>query len=147
VEPEPAAEEPADESPAPEVASKPRRDTKSERKKRRRQLLEPASGPPAWWTAAESLEAEGRTEEAAALVERECNMQGALLSQAELWARTMRTRLAAGDRAGAREAWQRSAAMAFAYAASATSGGEGAALSRERDAFLAQLGPEPSLGS
>ena len=107
--------------------------------------MESRPGPPAWWIAAEELEAAGRTEEAVALVERECKFQGALLSQAELWERTMRRLLEAGDRKAAREAWEKSSYLAFAYAASATSGGEGAALSLERDAFLAQLGPEPAL--
>lgn len=107
-------------------------------------VTDPESGPAAWWTAAQALEAAGRIEEAVALVERECNLLGALISQAELWARTMHRRLAAGDREGARQAWRNSMELARAYAASATSGGEGAALSRERDAFLSSLGPEPA---
>ena len=39
---------------------------------------------------------------------------------------------------------QKARDYAYGYAASATSGGEGTAFSNERDAFLAQLGPEPS---
>lgn len=138
-------EEPARETPSAPIAEKPSKERRRERKQRRRKLIESPPGPPAWWTAAEKLEAEGRTEQAVAHVQSECNMQGALLSQAELWARTMRRLLEAGDRALAREAWEKSRNLAHAYAASATSGGEGAALSRERDAFLAQLGPEPAL--
>ena len=117
----------------------PPKESHRDRKKRRRAL----TGPPAWWTAAEALEAEGRTDEAVALVDRECKFQGALLSQAELWARAMRRALEAGDRSAARTAWEKSSNLAYAYAASATSGGEGTALSKERDAFLARLGPEP----
>ena len=118
-------------------------ETKRERKQRRKRLTNSGGGPPAWWAAAQALEEEGRIEEAVELVGRECDLQGAIISQAELWARAMHRRLEAGDRDGAKHAWGKSRDYAYAYAASATSGGEGAALSRERDAFLAQLGPEP----
>jgi len=135
---------PIDEKPASVEPEKPARaETKRERKQRRKRLTDPGPGPPAWWVAAQALEEEGRIEEAIALVDRECKMQGALISQAELWSRTMSRRLAADDRQGARQAWRQSRDFAYAYAASATSGGEGVALSAERDAFLAQLGPEP----
>jgi hypothetical protein len=96
-----------------------------------------------WSTEAQALEAQGRIDDAIALVERKCDVLGALLAQAELWACTMQTRLETGDREGARYAWRKSSGLADAYAASATSGGEGVALSRERDAFLSRLGPEP----
>ena len=102
-----------------------------------------SSGPAEWWVAAQALEAEGNIEEAVDLVGRSCDFQGAILSQAELWARTMRKRMEAGDREGAKHAWQKARDYAYAYAASATSGGEGTALSNERDQFLAQLGAEP----
>ena len=133
--------EPAEEDSQP-LQAKPGRETKRMRKQRRKQMAEP-SGPPAWWAEAQALEEEGRIDDAVALVDRECRYQGALITQAELWQRTMVRRLAAGDREGAREAWRKSQDFAYGYAASATSGGEGAALSLERDRFLAQLGPEP----
>jgi hypothetical protein len=123
--------------------AQPARETKRMRKQRRKQMAEP-SGPPAWWAEAQALEENGNIEDAVALVDRECKYQGALISQAELWQRTMARRLAAGDREGARDAWRKSRDFAWGYAASATSGGEGAALSLERDRFLAQLGPEPA---
>jgi hypothetical protein len=135
-------EEPAA-APAAKSPGKPaeaRRKSKRERKKERK---EAASGPPSWWKEAQALEAEGKVEEAVELVGRECDLQGAIISQAELWARAMHRRLEAGDRESAKHAWRKSRDYAYAYAASATSGGEGAALSGERDAFLAQLGPEP----
>ena len=133
-----------DEKPAPAEREKPpRAETKRERKQRRKRLTDSGGGPPAWWTAAQALEEEGRVEEAVELVGRECDLQGAIISQAELWSRAMHRRLEAGDREGAKHAWGKSRDYAYAYAASATSGGEGAALSGERDAFLAQLGPEP----
>jgi hypothetical protein len=133
-----AVAEPADAAHPPAAA-----ETRRERKQRRKRLKDADAGPPAWWTAAEALEEEGRIDEAVALVDRECRVQGTLISQAELWARTMTRRREAGDREGARAAWRKSRDHACAYAASATSGGEGAALSRERDAFLTSLGPEP----
>ncbi|HTL25910.1 MAG TPA: hypothetical protein VL280_04800 [Burkholderiales bacterium] len=136
----------AESAPVPAVDEKPDEPPKAEtrrmRKQRRKQLTK-SDGPPAWWAQAQALEADGRIEEAVALVGRECQFQGALITQAELWQRTMSRCLAAGDREGARQAWSKSRDFAYGYAASATSGGEGAALSLERDAFLAQLGPEP----
>lgn len=100
-------------------------------------------GPPAWWARAQALQREGHIEEAVALVGRECPYAGALLSQAELWAREMQRLAAGGDLAAARAAHRNAAALAWSYAAGATSGGEGAALSLERDRFLAELGPAP----
>ena len=47
------------------------------------------------------------------------------------------------DPAKAREARKQAADWAWTYASYATSGGEGAALSYERDQFLTSLGPEP----
>ena len=123
--------------------AKPARETKRMRKQRRKEMVEKPSGPPAWWIDAQALEENGKIEDAVALVGKECQYQGALISQAELWQRTMTRRLAAGDLKGAREAWGKSRDFAYGYAASATSGGEGAALSVERDRFLDQLGPEP----
>ena len=101
------------------------------------------AGPPSWWIEAEALEEQGKVEEAVELVGRACDHQGAIISQADLWARAMRRRVEAGDRDGARDAWGKARDYAYGYAASATSGGEGAALSMERDAFLERLGPEP----
>lgn len=101
------------------------------------------SGPPAWWLQAEALQGSGQLDEALALVGQSCSHQGAVLSQAELCAREMRRLLAAGDRPGAVAAHERACRLAWAYAAQATSGGEGTALSHERDRFLAALGPVP----
>ncbi|HYW31067.1 MAG TPA: hypothetical protein VE869_06120 [Gemmatimonas sp.] len=48
----------------------------------------------------------------------------------------------AGDVAGAAEAKRQAISWWYAYAGSATSGGEGAALSYERDKHIAALGGE-----
>jgi hypothetical protein len=77
------------------------------------------------------------------LVRQSCRHKGAVLSQAELCAREVQRLRAAGDRAGAAAVHARACELAWAYAAQATSGGEGAALSLERDRFLAALGPVP----
>jgi len=98
-------------------------------------------GPP-WWKAARALEAAGHLEEAELAIRSAVQHQGALIQIAELY-RLRRIRLLdAGDAQGARLARDKAVDWAQAYAGSATSGGEGAALSVERDAFIASLGPE-----
>jgi len=64
---------------------------------------------------------------------------GAAIQVAELYRHRMLRLLREGDSAGAEAARDQAARWAHHYAACATSGGEGAALSRERDAFLARL--------
>lgn len=101
------------------------------------------AGPPAWWRDAQALQSAGRIEAAIALVARECAQAGALLAQAELMARQRTLCLQADDLAGARAAHRAAAGFARAYAAGATSGSEGAALSLECERFIAGLGPPP----
>lgn len=98
-------------------------------------------GLPAWAQQARALEAAGRLTEAEQVMRAGCNHLGVLMSIAEMYRRHMQRQAAAGDTAGAAQARARAVDRAWAYAAGATSGGEGAALSRERDAFIAQLGP------
>lgn len=64
------------------------------------------------------------------------------LATAELY-RQRWLRLRRSDPAEAATARNQAAHWAYAYASYATSGGEGLALSRERDEFLSQLGPDP----
>jgi len=103
---------------------------------------------PAWWQQARALEREGRFEEAERAITDAVNHLGAYASVAELYAQRMRRLMEAGDDAGALEARTRAADWIRAYAGLATSGGEGAALSLERDAFLTEIGvpldPEPA---
>ena len=98
---------------------------------------------PEWARQAEALEAQGRLAEAERVMVDGCPYQGVLISVAEMYRRERGRCLARGDAPGATAAHQAAVRFAYAYAASATSGGEGVALSRERDAFLAELGPEP----
>lgn len=101
----------------------------------------PASDGPPWWQAARALEAAGHLDEAELAIRSAVQHQGALIQIAELY-RLRQIRLReAGDVEGARVARDKAVDWAQAYAASATSGGEGAALSAERDAFIAGLDP------
>lgn len=94
---------------------------------------------PEWARRAYALEAEGRLDEAEQAMRDGCDQLGVLMSLAHLY-RARLVRLAAtGDIAGATQARERAEHWAWAYAAGATSGGEGVALSRERDAFIASL--------
>ncbi|HEX5817317.1 MAG TPA: hypothetical protein VFY20_00465 [Gemmatimonadales bacterium] len=99
---------------------------------------------PDWWQRARALEALGRLEEAEAAITDAVPHIGAPASVATLHAERMRRLQAAGDVEGAREARRRAEQWITYYASLATSGGEGLALSRERDAFLAALGREPA---
>lgn len=97
---------------------------------------------PDWARRACALEAQGRLEEAERAMLDGCDQQGVLMSIACLYRQRMQRLAAAGDAAGAADARQRARDWAWRYAAGATSGGEGLALSRERDEFIRTLGPD-----
>jgi hypothetical protein len=88
------------------------------------------------------LEREDRLEEAENLIRDSIPSLHFAIAIAELY-RTRWIRLQASDPKKAGEARKQAAKWAYAYASFATSGGEGEALSQERDEFLRQLGPEP----
>ena len=94
---------------------------------------------PDWWMAALLMERADRLAEAEQCITDAIDHIGAALQVAELYRQRMLRLQDIGQPGEALKA--RSAAIRWAhhYAASATSGGEGAALSRERDAFIAQL--------
>lgn len=94
---------------------------------------------PAWWNRALELEAQSQLEAAESVIREGCQHIGFAASTAEMYRGRMNRLKAAGDRAGALEAFKRSGEFMRFYASMATSGGEGAALSRERDEFRAQL--------
>lgn len=94
---------------------------------------------PAWVRRAYALEGEDRLDEAEQAMRDGCDHLGVLMSIAQLYRDRLVRLAAAGDAAGAAHARERAEHWAWAYAAGATSGGEGAALSRERDAFIAGL--------
>lgn len=103
----------------------------------------PAHEPESWWSRAKALRDAGRLDEAIAIVERDTDRAEALLVQADLHMERLRRARADRDIDVARDAWKKAASCARTYAASATSGGEGAARSIERDRILAELGPAP----
>jgi hypothetical protein len=96
---------------------------------------------PDWWVRAKALEQEDRLEEAESVV------KGAMLPQgwpwpaqlAELYRLRMERMLDAGDSERARAAAKEAVDYMWLYASGATSGGEGAALSYERDQFRKEI--------
>lgn len=104
-------------------------------------IAAPADGPP-WWPRAEELEREDRLDEAERLLRDKIPNLHCAIAIAEVY-RKRWIRLHRSDPAKASEARKQAADWARTYASWATSGGEGAALSLERDEFLKQLGPEP----
>lgn len=106
------------------------------------------AGTPAWWRGAQELESAGKIQEAEARILEGANSLGGVFSVAEMHARRMRRFLQTGDAAAARKAFADAERWIFHYASLATSGGEGAALSLERDRFrselVGQLGYDPA---
>jgi len=98
-----------------------------------------AAAPPEWWRRACEHEAAGRLQEAEATIRRAVDHIGFAASIAELYRQRMLRLQAAGDTNGADDAFHRATAAMGDYASMATSGGEGMALSLERDDFRAQL--------
>lgn len=106
-----------------------------------------SSGPsegsgPDRWREARSLAAADRTEEAERIILDKVDHIGAAASVAEMYAQRMRAFQLAGDEPRAIEAFKRAVSWMGSYASWATSGGEGAALSFERDRFRATLTQE-----
>ena len=101
----------------------------------------PPGGPP-WWSRAQWLEAQDRLQEAEQTIRNGIPAIPCAIQIAEMY-RLRWIRLQHSDPATARQARQQAAEWACTYAGWATSGGEGVALSRERDEFIRQLGPDP----
>ena len=98
----------------------------------------PGSGS-AWWRQARSVEGPDRLEAAEQQMQRELQHIGAAASIAEMYAQRMRAFQSAGDETRAAAAFKLATEWMATYAGQATSGGEGAALSLERDEFHAAL--------
>jgi hypothetical protein len=97
---------------------------------------------PAWREQAEALEREDRLEEMEQVIGDADASIGCGIVTAEMY-RLRWMRLRKSDPEKAREARRRAAEWAYRYASWATSGGEGMALSAQRDQFLQLLGPDP----
>lgn len=105
---------------------------------------QPSQEPPhVWWARAKQLELENKLGEAEAVIRNAVPHLGAISQTARLYAERMTRLLTDGDIADAREAHGKASDWIRDYASLATSGGEGAALSFERDQFLNELGPVP----
>jgi len=93
----------------------------------------------AWWQEAQELEAQGKFAEAERTILDAVPDLHAAMMVAELYSRRMQRLKSAGDESGAGEAFGNAEHWIYFFASQATSGGEGLALSRERDAFLREL--------
>ncbi len=98
-----------------------------------------SDGPPKWWHEAIALEAQNQLDAAEKHIRDNCPYIGFAASTAEMYRLRMLRLKHAGDRSGALEAFMKSSSFISFYVSMATSGGEGAALSYERDQFRAQL--------
>lgn len=94
---------------------------------------------PEWWRKARALEMAGRFAEAEETIRNGVPHLSFAYVTADLYRERMLRLMEARDDAGALDAFKRSRNFIHFYASLATSGGEGAALSAERDAFLTQL--------
>lgn len=94
---------------------------------------------PKWWYEGRELEQAGKLKEMEALLKDRICDQGFALEIARIYRERMLRLRAADDAAGAAEAREQSVSWAYFYASQATSGGEGIALSMERDDFLKTL--------
>ena len=100
------------------------------------------AGQPDWWRDAVLLERADRIDEAEATIERALDHIGVYSSLAYLHELRVARLLGEGKEEAAAAARERAIHWLYMYASSATSGGEGAALSRERDQRIAALGGE-----
>lgn len=98
-----------------------------------------SDGRPDWLLQALALEAEDRLEQAEETITQAVQHLGAAATIAQMYASRMLRLQRDGDLPGARAAFEKAEQWIYYYASQATSGGEGVALSRERDEFLAQL--------
>ena len=100
------------------------------------------AGQPEWWREAVMLERANRLEEAEQRILKAVDHIGAFSSVAHLYEGRYARLQRAGRDEEATAARERAIHWLDVYASSATSGGEGTALSRERDQRVAALGGE-----
>jgi len=94
---------------------------------------------PKWWRQARSEDGPDRLEAMEAQIQREAQHIGGAASIAEMYAQRMRAFQRTGNEARAVAAFKLAVDWMGTYASHATSGGEGAALSLQRDEFHAAL--------
>ncbi|MGV3707789.1 MAG: hypothetical protein ACO1Q7_03040 [Gemmatimonas sp.] len=93
----------------------------------------------AWWRSVRNTDGPDHQEAAEKALMAEIQHIGAAGSIAEMYAQRMRAFQEAGNEPRAVAAFTRAVDWMYNYASMATSGGEGAALSYERDQFVAGL--------
>jgi hypothetical protein len=94
---------------------------------------------PEWWRRARKLEAQDKLEEAEAVIKDGVPNLYFAHATADLYRQRMIRKMAEGNQACAREAFGKAEDFIFFMASLATSGGEGAALSHERNKFMDEL--------
>jgi hypothetical protein len=94
---------------------------------------------PDWWRKARAFEAQDELKAAENAIRDGVPSLHFAYATADLYQQRMLRMMQAGDKDGALSAFLKAREFIFFYASMATSGGEGAALSGERDAFLKQL--------
>ena len=99
----------------------------------------PDPSKPNWWNEARELEARDQLEAAESLLKNAIPHQAFAMEIAELYRERMLRFRARNDSRRADEAAKKASDWAYFYASQATSGGEGTAMSVERDAFLKTL--------
>lgn len=97
------------------------------------------AGKPEWWIKARKLEAEDKLDAAEAMIRDGVPNLYFAHATANLYRLRMLRKKVGGDAASALEAFNKSENFIWFMASLATSGGEGAALSYERDKFMTQL--------
>jgi hypothetical protein len=97
------------------------------------------AGKPEWWRRAQALEAQDKLEEAEEVVKNAIPHLYFAHATADLYRERMIRKMEEGDQAGALEAFRQAKSFIYFMASLATSGGEGAALSGERDQFMREL--------
>jgi hypothetical protein len=100
------------------------------------------AGQPDWWRSAVLLERADRLEDAERAILSAVNHLGAFSSVAHLYEERYARLARAGQHEAAARAKERAIHWLYTYASGATSGGEGTALSHERDQRIAALGGE-----
>ena len=94
---------------------------------------------PQWWLEAKAMEAAGELKAAEERIRAAVQHIGCASQIAQLYLERMLRLQEQGDLEGAAAAYRESSNWIHSYASMATSGGEGAALSWERDRFLKDL--------
>lgn len=107
--------------------------------RKRGRAMSDDAGKPDWWIKARRLEEADKLEEAETVVKNAIPHLYFAHATADLYRERMIRKMKEGDKAGALHAFKQAKDFIYFMASLATSGGEGAALSGQRDAFMREL--------